>query len=250
MSDEIRERGAALLRDGRAAEAVEALREATRAHPTDAMAWRLLGGALAQAADPDGALAAFEEACRLQPDAAKNHYNVALTLTTLGRAAEARERLLAALSLDPGYEQARLRLSEMGGASPSSVPPLTPAVPTSGLLTLGGGSDPVPPMPGGYSYGARPAKVDASLPLGLGIAGLVVGLLCGIGFFLSPVAWSMGQSALKQLDGNPQTDQRPRGSAVAARTLGIIGTVLGVLYLLFFAFAIVYAMLNPDSAKR
>ncbi len=224
-----RERGAALLRDGRAHEAIELLREATAQSPADTMAWRLLGGALAQTSRPDDALVAFEQAAILQPDAAKNQYNVALTLMTLERKTEARERLERALALDPGYEQARLRLMELGGiSSPPPLPPLTPPVPEQNLATLGGGSESIapPPLSGPrYDRPGTPAAspVNGTVPLVLGILGVV---LCGL---LAPVAWVLGDNALRTLDAAPHLDQSPRGTALAGKVLGIIGTVLLVL---------------------
>jgi tetratricopeptide (TPR) repeat protein len=230
-----RERGAALLRDGRAHEAIEALREATAQSPADTMAWRLLGGALAQTSRPTEALAAFEQAAILQPDAAKNQYNVALTLMTLERRTEARERLERALALDPGYEQARLRLSELGGStSPPPLPPLTPPVPEPPLVTLGGGTEGIAPPPLSASRYDRPggppvSPVNGTVPLVLGILGIV---LCGL---LAPVAWVLGDNALRALDTTPHLDQSQRGTALAGKVLGIIGTVLMILLFLGFA---------------
>ncbi len=60
---------------------------------------------------------------------------------------------------------------------------------------------------------------NATLILVLGILGIVC---CG---FLAPVAWYMGNNALRDIDagiGNPAD----RGLVVAGRILGIIGTVL------------------------
>lgn len=227
-------------------DAVAVLRAATELNPGDVVAWRLLGGALAQSANPAAALAAFEEACRLQPESAKNHYNTGLTLQTLGRMEEAKRRFEHALALDPGYEQARLRLADLGGTPPTSAPPpLTPPIPAPTFQTVGGGTDATPPLPAAY----RPAPVSATTPLVLGIVGLVVGFMCGIGFFLSPVAWVMGNGILKQLNSNPEWDQNQRGSATAARVLGIIGTVIGSLGLLAFGAYIVALTLNPNLLK-
>ena len=243
-----RERGAALLREGRATDAVAALRAATELDSRDVMAWRLLGGALAQSANPDAALAAFEEACNLQPEAAKNHYNAALTLQTLGRTEEAKRRFERALALDPGYEQARLRLAELGGAPLSSAPPpLTPPVPSPPFQTVGGGTDATPPPPGtDYPTPSayRPAPVNATTPLVLSILGLVV---CQI---LSPVAWIMAHGSLGQLDANPQWDQSARGTVTAAKILGIIGTVLAILGILAFVTLTVIGALVPDAKGK
>jgi tetratricopeptide (TPR) repeat protein len=254
-----REKGAVLLRDGRVPEAVEALRLATVEAPSDVMAWRLLGGALAQAARPQEALAAFEEAVLLQPEAAKNHYNVALTLMTLERRTEAIARLEHTLSLDPAYEQARLRLTELGGSTaPPPLPPLTPAVPESPLVTLGGGTEITPPPPVDYApspaarmdtprYTNLPSPVSGTTPLVLGIVSVAGGMLCGLPLVLAPVAWVLGQNAIKTLDSNPAFDQSQRGSALAGKILGIVGSVLLILGTLFFVAMVVLGALLPNT---
>ncbi|BCW94882.1 MAG: DUF4190 domain-containing protein [Fimbriimonadales bacterium] len=78
------------------------------------------------------------------------------------------------------------------------------------------------------------SSTNATLILVLGILGIVCLPI------LAPVAWIMGNNALKELDqgfGDPNT----RGLVVAGRILGIIGTVLlilgciyGILMFVFF----------------
>jgi tetratricopeptide (TPR) repeat protein len=246
-----REQGAALLRDGRVLGAVEALKAAVELDPMDVMAWRLYGGALAQAARPQEALVAFEEAARLQPEAAKNHYNVALTLLTLEQRKQAKERLEQALALDPSYEQARLRLAELGGGAASPpLPPRTPNVPNPPFVTLGGGTEATPPPPGGYvpppgTYGgphpSASSPVNGTTPLVVGILGIV---LCQL---LSPVAWVLGDNALKTLNAYPNFDQSQRGSALAGKILGIVGTVILILTFVVFVVSISMGALTNRS---
>lgn len=258
MANQNREKGAALLREGRIPEAVDMLRLATVEEPDDVMAWRLLGGALAQGARPVEALAAFEEATRLSPESAKNHYNVALALMTLERRTEAAARLEQALALDPGYEQARLRLSELGaGSTPPPLPPLTPSVPEPPLTTLGGGTEITPPPPGAYSPARTdvppaqrqsiPSPVSGTTPLVIGIIALAGGMMCwGAPLIIAPVAWVLGTNAVKTLDSNPAYDQSQRGSAVAGKVLGIVGTVF--LVLVTIAWIVIFALGALGSA--
>ncbi|MGC4047510.1 MAG: DUF4190 domain-containing protein [Armatimonas sp.] len=179
---------------------------------------------------------------------------MALTLITLERRTEAVSRLEQALALDPGYEQARLRLSELGAMTqaPPPMPPLTPSVPEPPLVTLGGGTEITPPPPGTYAPPVRPdvpsshrqslpSPVSGTTPMVLGILGIV---LCQI---LAPVAWILGANALKILDSNPNYDQSQRGNALAGKIMGIIGTVL--LVLTGFAWVGIMILGAMDSSK-
>jgi hypothetical protein len=99
------------------------------------------------------------------------------------------------------------------------------------------------PPPGGASpYGYQPYGVgrpgehpQGTTILVLGILSLVV---CGV---LGPFAWSMGNTALREMDANPQISYTNRGSVTAGRICGIIGTVLLALGLVFVAIAILAA---------
>jgi len=64
----------------------------------------------------------------------------------------------------------------------------------------------------------------------LGILGIVI---CG---FLAPVAWVMGNNALAEIDRNPAAYSN-RSTVNGGRICGIIGTVLLVLYILFYIIA-------------
>lgn len=77
--------------------------------------------------------------------------------------------------------------------------------------------------------GAYPESSQATTTLVLGILGIVI---CGI---LAPVAWSMGNKELQAIDAGRRPPEN-RGTANAGRILGIIGTVLlaiGIVFLLF-----------------
>jgi len=63
----------------------------------------------------------------------------------------------------------------------------------------------------------------------LGILSLVV---CGL---LGPIAWGMGNSALKEMNAQPSYDWRNRGNITAGRICGIISTMLLVVSLLGIA---------------
>ena len=73
-----------------------------------------------------------------------------------------------------------------------------------------------------------PETSQATTILVLGILGLVI---CGI---LAPIAWVMGNNEIEAIDSGRRPPQQ-RGTANAGRILGIIGTVLlaiGVLFLI------------------
>lgn len=74
---------------------------------------------------------------------------------------------------------------------------------------------------------------NATIILVLGILSLIC---CGL---LGPVAWIMGNNALRDIDaglGNPND----RGLVVAGRILGIIGTVLMILGII--AYGVIFLM--------
>ena len=96
----------------------------------------------------------------------------------------------------------------------SSLPPPPPSGP--------------PPPPGGASpYGYQPYGSGRAVEHPQGTTILVLGILslvvCGV---LAPFAWSMGNTALREMDANPQVTYTNRGSVTAGRICGIIGTVV------------------------
>ena len=88
------------------------------------------------------------------------------------------------------------------------------------------GQQPIPP-PSGYTPNQQP--VNGTLILVLGILSIIC---CNI---LGPVTWIMGNNALRTLD-TGQDDPSQRQLVVIGRILGMVGTallVLGVLWVLF-----------------
>lgn len=85
---------------------------------------------------------------------------------------------------------------------------------------------------------------NATLILVLGI----LSILCIP--FLGPVAWIMGNNALKELDqgfGNPND----RGLVIAGRILGIIGTVLLILSVIFICiYLVIIIMISASMATQ
>ncbi len=112
----VRERGGALLKEGRFSEAAEVLREAVAQDSTDELAWRWLGAALGAAGDVEESIRAFSRAIALSPQSPKNHFNLAIALEKQGEFREAKARLHRALTLDPGYDPARWRLKQLVAA--------------------------------------------------------------------------------------------------------------------------------------
>ena len=101
-----------LLRDGRAEEAAAELAGAEKKLGPKFLLSYFQGLALARAAKPEEALAAFQQAVRLDPKNAEAHANLGKTLLTLGHANEAIPELREALRLDPGNTQAKRLLSQ------------------------------------------------------------------------------------------------------------------------------------------
>ncbi|MGC4047514.1 MAG: tetratricopeptide repeat protein [Armatimonas sp.] len=66
MSDLARERGAALLQEGRFTEAAQALHEAVTTNPADENAWRYLGAALGSSGDIPGSVESIRAHCCAQ----------------------------------------------------------------------------------------------------------------------------------------------------------------------------------------
>jgi len=136
--------GAALLAAGRPAQALPALREASRLTPQDWSIWDNLAIAAQRSGDFDGAAAAFRtglehapgearlwsnasanalesgaasaaldfarQATQLAPDLAAAHLNAGNALSASGLGADAEAAFRAALDLQPGYAQAWLSL--------------------------------------------------------------------------------------------------------------------------------------------
>lgn len=92
------------------------------------------------------------------------------------------------------------------------------------------------PVQRGEGY---PEASQATTALVLGILGIV---LCQV---LAPFAWVMGHREMQAIDGGRRSPEN-RGTANAAKILGIVGTVLlgigiiaGIIFLMFFTVAAV-----------
>lgn len=128
-----------------------------------------------------------------------------------------------------------------GGAAP---PP--PATAQAGapppLAGMGSVDDPHPgAMPASPAFPTFPGQAmftessQATAALVLGILGIVC---CGI---CSPFAWKLGQDEVNGIDAG-RRDPMNRGTANAGRILGIIGTVILGLAVLYILFAVALAV--------
>jgi hypothetical protein len=93
--------------------------------------------------------------------------------------------------------------------------------------------------PPGYPYGPQVEQRQATTALVLGILGLAV---CGV---LAPFAWSIGRSSLREIDASGGV-LGGRGKAQAGYIMGIIGTCLLALSILFGAILLV-AVVSTSS---
>ena len=92
------------------------------------------------------------------------------------------------------------------------------------------------------AYGTiAPDHPRATLALILGILGIVV---CG---FIAPFAWRMGKRTVDEIDAS-QGRLGGRGSAQAGYILGLIGTVLLGLGLLFLVVVVVIAIIGAATS--
>jgi TRAP-type C4-dicarboxylate transport system permease small subunit len=90
-----------------------------------------------------------------------------------------------------------------------------------------------PPTPPQFPSegGAYPEPSQATTALVLGILGIVI---CGI---LAPFAWNIGNKELAAIDAGRRAPEN-RGTANAGRILGIVGTVLLAIGIVFLILAI------------
>lgn len=121
-----------------------------------------------------------------------------------------------------------------------------------GYPPASGQSGPQGMAPGYPPYGAFTPPVrdhpQSTTALVLGIVGLVGGLSCGLGFFVSPFAWALGRNASKEIAAS-RGQIGGEGQARAGMIMGIIGTVLLVLGLLAIALIIVIAIAGSSSTS-
>ena len=94
----------------------------------------------------------------------------------------------------------------------------------------GGYGQAAPPPQGGYAQPENHPRAMTALILG------IVGIVCCS--ILAPFAWSIGKKAVNEIDASGGR-YGGRGQAQAGYILGIIGTVLLILGILFFILAAV-----------
>ncbi|HXU33550.1 MAG TPA: hypothetical protein VN851_23530 [Thermoanaerobaculia bacterium] len=80
------------------------------------------------------------------------------------------------------------------------------------------------------------ASNQAITALILGIAGILTVWCCGFGIVVSPFAWFLGHKEL-QMIASGQSPATGQGIAQAGKILGLIGTILGILMLVWVLFA-------------
>jgi hypothetical protein len=88
-----------------------------------------------------------------------------------------------------------------------------------------------------------PEQSQATTALVLGILGLVI---CG--GILSPFAWVMGNKEMQAIDAGRRPPEN-RGTANAAKILGIVGTVLLGLWIIGGILAVLFLMIASVSTS-
>lgn len=112
--------GGAYVMQGRHAEAVPVLEEASHAEPEHVMIWINLAAAYLgylEASDEEAqrkAIAAFERALALDPEAPSVNYNLGLIYKQRGETEKAAAHFWRALDVDPSDNDARVRLRQLG----------------------------------------------------------------------------------------------------------------------------------------
>jgi tetratricopeptide (TPR) repeat protein len=112
--------GGAYVMQGQYSEAVRVLEEASRIEPDNVMVWINLAAAYLghlETSDDAGqlkAIAAFERALALDPEAPSVNYNLGLVYKQRGEAEKAAAHFWRALDVDPSDNDARVRLRQLG----------------------------------------------------------------------------------------------------------------------------------------
>lgn len=102
-------------------------------------------------------------------------------------------------------------------------------------------------FPGGFSVQAPPPNGRSVAAMVTGIIGLVAVSTCWgsfLGIFLSPVALGLGISARRAAD---RGEMGGRGQAVAGFVMGIIGTVLSVIFIAFLVVMLTFYNKDLDE---
>ena len=128
--------------------------------------------------------------------------------------------------------------------TPSPETPPTPETPPGPGQPGGYGTPPqsaqaYPPAPYGFGQ-APPPHPGANTAMVLGIVGLCLSVMCaGIGVFVAPFGWAKGRRVMAEIDANPAAFSG-RGNAQAGFITGLIGTIFGGLYMLFWIAYIIF----------
>jgi hypothetical protein len=99
---------------------------------------------------------------------------------------------------------------------------------------------PYQPAPAPYGFPQPPPHPEANSAMVLGIVGLCLSVMCGgIGVFVAPFGWAKGKRVMAEIDANPAA-YGGRGNAQAGFITGLIGTIFGALYMLFWIAYIIF----------
>ena len=104
-----------------------------------------------------------------------------------------------------------------------------------------------PPPPGGGGYAAPPPGGPAPVDHPRGMLILILGIVSLVCLqILGPVAWVMGNTAIREIDANPGAYSN-RGTVNAGRICGIIGTIFLVLGLITWVILIATGAMTANS---
>jgi hypothetical protein len=95
----------------------------------------------------------------------------------------------------------------------------------------------------GYPYGPQAEQRQATTALVLGILGLAI---CGI---LAPFAWSIGRKSVREIDASGGA-LGGRGKAQAGYIMGVIGTVLLALSVVFLLVVLIAVASGTSSSGQ
>jgi tetratricopeptide (TPR) repeat protein len=124
-------RGYKLAVAGRQQEAIVQYEQALRIDPEAAEAHTNLGNVLARMGKIEEAIAHHEQALRIDPDSAKAHNNLGLDLTKTGKIDEAIANYEQALRINPDYAEAHCNLGialSLAGRTPEAIEHLQQAL--------------------------------------------------------------------------------------------------------------------------
>ncbi|WP_328527603.1 dolichyl-diphosphooligosaccharide--protein glycosyltransferase subunit 2 [Nocardioides sp. NBC_00368] len=95
-------------------------------------------------------------------------------------------------------------------------------------------------QPAPYGFPQPPPHPEANSAMVFGIVGLCLSVMCGgIGVFIAPFGWIKGKRVMAEIDANPSA-YSGRGNAQAGFITGLIGTIFGALYLLFWVAYVIF----------